>query len=89
MADRLQDITDSRESAADCEACDQDEPCDHHWLVSQLHHLRGAISDHQDRVHAHQAAARERHADFGGRDDDLHGIHQDLWATVGGRDTPI
>lgn len=88
MADRLQDITSTNTSREACDDCAEDGPCEHHWLVEEVHRLRGAIRSHSDKVQAHRDAARERHASLAG-EDDLHGIHQDLWSAVDGRDTPV
>ncbi len=88
MSDRFESITSRAATTEDCEDCNDDGLCDRHWLVHEVHRLRGAIHTHREHLEAHREAARERHADLPG-EDDLHGIHQDLWAAVEGRDTPV
>lgn len=86
MSRRLEQVTSRAATTDACDDCDDDGVCDHHWLVHEVHRLRQAIADHREKVRARERAAAERKADIPGTDD-LHGIHQDLWAAIEGRDS--
>ncbi len=72
MSDRLQDIQSDRGTPEECDDCTGEEPCDHHWLMREVHRMRSAVEFHQQ-------AAR----DMQGRGErQVHGIDENLWAAV-------